>query len=207
MTGRVPAAYVVAPDPARRTALLTALRQAGVRTVPDPDGSPGTVVVTAVGRPGEALDLWPAHRRRTRHPMVIVADRFPPADVAGVLRSGILVMLRSTDATGNRLAAALHAARVGEGRVPHDVLVGVLGGGAGAPARHATARTVVRTPLTPRQKSVLALMAEGQDNATIARSLLCSDHTVKNVIYDMMARMQVRNRAHAVAYGVEAGLI
>jgi len=130
---------------------------------------------------------------------LLVADRFSPADVVRVLRSGTLVMLRFADVTPSRLAAAVQAARDGEVRLPHEVLVGVLGG-TGTPNQAETSRP-------PRQTRVLALMAEGQDNAMIARSLLCSNHTVKNVIYDMMARLQVRNRAHAVACGVAAGLI
>jgi DNA-binding NarL/FixJ family response regulator len=84
-------------------------------------------------------------------------------------------------------------------------LLGALSGGAPAPV--ATAATVPAPSLTARQMRVLELMAEGQDNATIARTLRCSEHTVKNVIYDLMVRLGVRNRAHAVACGVRAGLI
>jgi DNA-binding NarL/FixJ family response regulator len=61
--------------------------------------------------------------------------------------------------------------------------------------------------LTARQAAVLGLMAEGDGNAVIARTLRCSEHTVKNVIYELMGRLQARNRAHAVAYGVRCGLI
>jgi DNA-binding CsgD family transcriptional regulator len=61
--------------------------------------------------------------------------------------------------------------------------------------------------LTGRQLSVLALVADGRANAEIAQELSCSEHTVKNVIYELMARLQVRNRAHAVAHAVRAGLI
>ncbi len=55
--------------------------------------------------------------------------------------------------------------------------------------------------------TVLALMAEGHDNAAIARELDCSQHTVRNVIYDLTSRLQVRNRAQAVACAVRTGLI
>ncbi|WP_344440673.1 helix-turn-helix transcriptional regulator [Kitasatospora nipponensis] len=49
--------------------------------------------------------------------------------------------------------------------------------------------------MTSRQTAVLSLVAEGHDNAAIARVLACSQHTVKNVIYELMARLQVNNRA------------
>ncbi|SCF29055.1 regulatory protein, luxR family [Micromonospora matsumotoense] len=201
-----PTAHLVAPDAAIRAEVLAVLRQAGVTSVPEPHGSPDTVVVTAVAAVSEALVACPPQPWSGPRRTLVIADRFSPTDVARVLRSGILVMLRFTDATPSRLAAALQAARDGEVRLPHEVLVGVLGG-AGTPDPAGTSRVAGRSPLTPRQTRVLALMAEGQDNATIARSLLCSNHTVKNVIYDMMGRLQVRNRAHAVACGVAAGLI
>jgi DNA-binding NarL/FixJ family response regulator len=199
-------AHVVAPDATIRSDVLAALRRAGVTVVPEAYGSPDTVIVTAVGTVSEALVVCPPQRRSTPQRMLVIADRFSPAEVVSVLRSGVMVMVRSADSTPSRLVAALQAARDGEVRLPHEVLAGVLGGG-GTSATTGTARAAGRSPLTPRQTRVLALMAEGQDNAMIARSLLCSNHTVKNVIYDMMARLQVRNRAHAVACGVQSGLI
>ncbi|KJY45049.1 LuxR family transcriptional regulator, partial [Streptomyces sp. NRRL S-444] len=53
----------------------------------------------------------------------------------------------------------------------------------------------------------LTLMAEGHGNAVIARTLSCSEHTIKNVIYELMSRLQARNRAHAVACAVRHSLI
>lgn len=61
--------------------------------------------------------------------------------------------------------------------------------------------------LTAREVDVLRFIADGYSNAHIARSLSCSQHTVKNVIYGLMARLQLRNRAHAAAYAVREGLV
>ncbi|WP_236656084.1 response regulator transcription factor [Streptacidiphilus jiangxiensis] len=61
--------------------------------------------------------------------------------------------------------------------------------------------------MTIRQTAVLDLMADGHGNAVIARTLRCSEHTVKNTIYDLMSRLQARNRAHAVAHALRHGLI
>lgn len=194
--------HVIAPDTIMRSDVLVALRRAGVTLEPEPQGSPDTVIVAAAGTVAEALVACPPKLTSGGQRVLVVADRFSPADVVRALRSGVRVMLRSADATPDRLLAAVTSAVDGDGWLPHEVLVGALGGfHAPAPA------TPAPSPLTKRQTSVLALMAEGQDNATIARSLVCSEHTVKNVIYDLMARLQVRNRAHAVACGVRAGLI
>ena len=183
--------------------MRTTLLRAGVELAGEPFGGPDTVTAVAAATVDEALLACPSRLRSDGHPVLVVADRFVPADVASALRSGVRTMIRATDATPSRLVAALHAARDGDGRLPHEALLGALSGNAQAPA--GGARTVQK--LTPRQTRVLELMAEGEDNATIARSLRCSEHTVKNVIYDLMVRLGVRNRAHAVACGVRAGLI
>ncbi|PYC60694.1 DNA-binding response regulator, partial [Streptomyces tateyamensis] len=71
---------------------------------------------------------------------------------------------------------------------------------AGPPAAGAAEK---KSPLTARQTAVLSLVADGHDNAAIARTLDCSPHTVKNVIYELM----VNNRAHAVGRAVRLGLV
>jgi DNA-binding CsgD family transcriptional regulator len=63
------------------------------------------------------------------------------------------------------------------------------------------------TALTARELDVLRFIADGYSNANIARLLSCSQHTVRNTIHRLMARLQLRNRAHAAAYAVRAGLI
>ncbi|MFJ2822782.1 response regulator transcription factor [Streptomyces toxytricini] len=100
----------------------------------------------------------------------------------------------------------------GDGRMPYPALVRLLGAAAAhapdpaaAPGARAAGADVPR--LTARQTAVLTLMAEGHGNAVIARTLSCSEHTVKNVVYELMARLQARNRAHAVARAVRHSLI
>lgn len=61
--------------------------------------------------------------------------------------------------------------------------------------------------LAPREVDVLRLLAEGLDTAEIARELCYSERTVKNVLHALLSRMRLRNRQHAVAYALRAGLI
>jgi DNA-binding NarL/FixJ family response regulator len=61
--------------------------------------------------------------------------------------------------------------------------------------------------LGERELRVLRLIAEGFSNGEIAAQLGWSEHTVKNALYDLMATLGVRNRAHAAAYAVRNGLI
>ncbi|HEY8487554.1 MAG TPA: response regulator transcription factor [Thermaerobacter sp.] len=53
-------------------------------------------------------------------------------------------------------------------------------------------------PLTPRQVEVLQLLAEGLSNREIAARLHLSEGTVKNLVSEIYARLQVRDRVQAV---------
>jgi DNA-binding NarL/FixJ family response regulator len=74
-------------------------------------------------------------------------------------------------------------------------------------------RTVLRprgyrlNGFSSREVDVLRLVAEGYDTEEIARMLAYSERTVKNVIHGVTARFNLRNRCHAVAYAVRAGVI
>ena len=48
---------------------------------------------------------------------------------------------------------------------------------------------------------------QGHDTSEIASRMCYSERTVKNVLHDLTTRLQLRNRAHAVAYAMREGLI
>lgn len=180
-----------------RPAVLAMLDDADVVVVPEP--TPEGVVLCSAHTVAEALKV---HLPRLGCPRVVVmADRFTREDVARALRAGVTALLQTTRTTPGRLASALRAVRDGDGRMPHEVLVRALGGAADP------GRRVAPPPLTTRQVAVLGLIADGLGNAAIASTLSCSEHTVKNVIYELMFRLHARNRAHAVAAAVRGGVI
>jgi DNA-binding NarL/FixJ family response regulator len=61
--------------------------------------------------------------------------------------------------------------------------------------------------LTDREREVLVLMVRGLSNAAIARSLLIGETTAKTHVTRILAKLQLRDRAHAVIYGYETGLV
>jgi DNA-binding NarL/FixJ family response regulator len=197
--------HVTAADAAARSGVLTLVQQAGIALVPEPDRSPATVVVAAASTVDRAIAAFPATCLSGEHRLLVVADRFTPAGVLRAVRVGVRAMLQSTGATPAQLGAAVQSAQSGDGRIPYTTLVRLLSGAPEEPVPAAGPPTP--SPLTARQTAVLALMAEGHSNAGIACALSCSEHTVKNVIYDLMARLLVSNRAQAVARAIRAGLI
>lgn len=60
--------------------------------------------------------------------------------------------------------------------------------------------------LTDREFDVLALLAEGMDNQTIARRLYLSPKTVRNRVSNVFAKIQANDRSHAVVLARRLGL-
>jgi DNA-binding NarL/FixJ family response regulator len=60
--------------------------------------------------------------------------------------------------------------------------------------------------LTPSERSVLALMARGANNAGIARELSLAPKTVRNYISNIFRKLAVADRAQAIVLARDAGL-
>jgi predicted ATPase/DNA-binding CsgD family transcriptional regulator/tetratricopeptide (TPR) repeat protein len=60
--------------------------------------------------------------------------------------------------------------------------------------------------LTPRERQVLRLLAEGHSNQVIADALFVSPRTVKNHVASILAKLGVGSRAAAVAHALRQGL-
>jgi DNA-binding NarL/FixJ family response regulator len=61
--------------------------------------------------------------------------------------------------------------------------------------------------LTAREIQVLQLVAGSRSNRDIAERLVISEHTVKNHIRSILAKLQVRNRRQAAVYGIARGWV
>jgi DNA-binding NarL/FixJ family response regulator len=60
--------------------------------------------------------------------------------------------------------------------------------------------------LTPREEDILALVAQGLGNHAIAGRLLLSEKTVRNNVSTILVKLQVPDRAAAVARARDAGI-
>ena len=179
------------------------------------------------------LTLLRSSERTEAKVLVVSCDRLTTDVVAMLRRSaaeiGSPVVLITNEITESelltavecRVVAILPRAAVTAERLVHSVLTAAKGGGVMPPnlvgelLKHIERlQRDVLTPnglnasgLTPREIDVLRLMADGLDTNEIAGELCYSERTVKNVIYGVTHRLKLRNRSHAVAYALRAGMI
>ena len=60
--------------------------------------------------------------------------------------------------------------------------------------------------LTSREREVLDLVARGNSNTQIARTLFLSERTVRNYVSIIFTKLEVADRAHAIAAARDAGI-
>ena len=61
--------------------------------------------------------------------------------------------------------------------------------------------------LSDREYEVLRMLAEGESTRGIATQLSYSERTVKNIVRDLLVKLNGKTRAHAVALATRQGVI
>jgi DNA-binding CsgD family transcriptional regulator len=70
-----------------------------------------------------------------------------------------------------------------------------------------TAKPAAGPLVSPRDREVLRLLADGCDTSEIARALAYSEPTIKNAIQRLFDQLKAKNRPHAVALALRQGII
>ena len=173
------------------------------------------VVLMDLNMPG--CDGVAATRRITaEHPgtrVVVLTTYADDESIIGALQAGALGYL-TKDATRAEIGRALRAAAAGQAVLDPDVQRRLLSAAArapempappGAPGSPGGAGSGEAEDLTPREAEVLRLIAAGQSNREIARTLFVSEATVKTHVNRIFAKTASRDRAQAIRYAYTHG--
>ena len=199
--------------------------RAGIRMIVD--AAPDVTVVGEGTNGADALRLVAQH-----HPDVLILDINLPdlngAEVArrlreqstttailvltiyddrqtifGLLESGAIGYVLKDEALETVVDAVRAAAR-GESWLSPAVARQVVRRAVGETSSSPEAPSI---PLTPREKEVLRLLAQGLDNAAIARRLVVTKRTVQNHVSNIYSKLEVSSRTEAALYAIRHGLV
>ena len=159
------------------------------------------VVVLDIGLPGIDGIETAGHIKAMPTPaprIVMLTAHNLQAEVLAAMSSGAnAYCLKSADP--ELLLAAIRAAAVGSAYLDPQIAHHVLG--------------VIRTPeatsspLTPRELEVLRLIADGQGNKEIAKTLGISVSTVKFHVQDILEKLSASDRTQAAVKALRQGLL
>ena len=185
----------------------------------------GLPEVTAVGHAGSVKEAWQAPAlleadlvlvdrvleggqefvgavAETNARVIVCSSDLTEELVLEVLQAGAVGVLRKETLTTDSLASAVRAAADGTGVVTPELLRELLDQlSVNGAARPVAAR------LTDREQQVLSLIAAGHPTREVALKLCYSERTVKNVLHDVVTKLNARSRSQAVAHAVREGLI
>jgi len=139
-------------------------------------------------------------------PKILVLTTFDLDDyVYEALRSGASGFLLK-DASAGELAEAVRVVAAGDALLAPGVTRRLIAEFARLGAPRAASRRNL-DDLTDRETEVLALVARGMSNAEIAAHLVLSEQTVKTHVSRILMKLALRDRAQAVVFAYESGLI
>ena len=202
------AVRVCGDDPIMEAGVAAQLRGRPEVFVVDHPDAPADVTVAVQ----ERLDAAAAACVRTLRAqgterVVLVAGQVDDAALLRAVDLGVSALLRRSEASPERLSAAVVAASRGDGSLAPDLLGRLLAQVGQIQQRVLAPIGISPNGFTDREVKVLRLLAEGFDTSEIAHQLAYSERTIKNVIHDVTNRLQLRNRSHAVAFAMRNGVI
>ena len=165
------------------------------------------VVIMDLNMPGlsgvEVIRQMAAIAPLTR--VVVLTISADDSDVINAVMGGACGYLLK-DSSVDQLIAGIRSAAAGESLISPQIAAKML---QMLRAQRSTvdAAETIRAELSDREIEVLKLIANGNDNAEIARALFISPKTVKNHISNILMKLQMENRIQAAVYAVRSGIV
>jgi two-component system NarL family response regulator len=179
----------------------------GVQLVVEAEATrPHVAIVDAALPMGEGVRAAVALRDRVPGCQILVlAEREDQALLAEVVEAGASGYL-TKDCPLKELIDATRAIHRGEIVIPRWMLGALLGRLVmRRKERDEALRRMAR--LTRREREVLALLADGADNESIARTLVISPETARTHVQNLLNKLDVHSRLEAAAFVMQNGIL
>ncbi|WP_127501505.1 response regulator [Actinoplanes solisilvae] len=152
------------------------------------------------------MDGLEATRRLQDGPKILILTTFDLDDyVYAALRAGASGFLLK-DAPAADLINAVRVVAAGEALLAPSVTRRLIAEFAARPLADRPSPAALNA-LTPRETDVLRLIARGRSNQEIASDLVVAEQTVKTHIGRILSKLNLRDRAQAVVFAYESGLV
>jgi len=191
------------------------IARVGVKTIISMQ--PGMTVCAEASNGAQAVELFRQHRpdivlMDLRMPVLsgveaaqAILGEFPDARIIGLstyggdedIRRALAAGMRSyltKDVLHDELIRAIHAVHAGEVYLPPSV-------------QAALAASSLPPDLSVREMEVLELIVKGQGNKHIAYQLGIAEHTVKNHVKRILAKLGVDDRTQAATAAIQRGIV
>ena len=149
--------------------------------------------------------------RRTREAgpvkFVLILERFGDCDLLTAIEIGVVALLWRTEIEPGRMVRAVIAAGRGGSELPPDIQSRLIREVVAQQRDVLAPLGLIAAGLHQREIEVLRCLAKGLDTAEVARALNYSESTVKGIVAQLTTRLNLRNRTHAVAFAVRAGIV
>jgi DNA-binding NarL/FixJ family response regulator len=146
--------------------------------------------------------------REAQAPRALVCSRHEDRErVLASIEAGAIGFLAKDTVTPERLVAAVRSVAAGSGVLAPELLGGVLERISEASRTMLEPRGLTLSRLTAREQEVLRLLADGHATREVAEHMSYSERTVKNVLHDVVTKLNARTRSQAVAFAIREGLI
>jgi DNA-binding NarL/FixJ family response regulator len=185
--------------------LTTILESApGITMTANPGHEPVDVVVVALDEmSSRGVDLLRKVASDPGRPVVLIARNITAANLLVAVECRVVAIVPPRAVTDDRLVTAVHtAAAAGGVDLPGDLLDKLVSHTKQLHREVLEPGNLTASSSTSREIDVLRLTADDLDTVEIARALSYPERTVKNIVYTITSRLQLRNRSHAVAFAM-----
>ncbi|MET9588002.1 response regulator transcription factor [Streptomyces sp. NPDC006539] len=140
-------------------------------------------------------------------PVVVVANEISERQLTSAIEYGLTSFLPRGHTNLDQLIDAIVEASARRSQMPDSLVYQLVAELRQRQRQKTLAEVSQNSGLTVREIEVLRMLSEGMDTVEIAEKMSYSERTIKGIIHEIVKRLKLRNRTHAVAYVMRLGIL